>query len=115
VDLLERGELPEGCEEPGCCPCKALIDDYINHATRRGARRRAIEVQLGIFLKKHIPDLRRSVGIIIKPNGDVEEGYVYEFPPLEKCRADFEGRVGQKIDWPECAEWRVTSGQRGSF
>jgi hypothetical protein len=62
---------------------------------------------LGMFLSKHVPGLRRREGIIIiKPPGIEEDGYIYEFPPLEKCRAEFEKLIHQKIEWNECAEWR---------
>ncbi|MDO8396406.1 MAG: bifunctional DNA primase/polymerase [Bradyrhizobium sp.] len=60
LDVLHRGELPWGCEATGDCPVAALFNQYIRHAQKQGVRRRSIETQLGMFLTKHVPDLRKS-------------------------------------------------------
>jgi Family of unknown function (DUF5906) len=109
LDTLARGELPWGVEEPRRCPASRLFDRYIKHASRHGARRRAIEVQLGKFLHKHVPDLIKSeatykhwTGIGIKDTG----GAVYTFPTLAVCRAAFAKTLGHdKITWMEKSDW----------
>jgi hypothetical protein len=117
LDTLRRGELPGGCEDEGCCPAGRLFDDYIKHSQKLGVRRRSIEVQLGIFLRKHVPGLRRVEGEYdfqdfydrqtntTKSEG-TSYGYVYVFPPLAECRAAFAKELQSKILWPEGDTWK---------
>ena len=112
LDTLSRGELPWGCDESNReCASSKLFDTYIRHAGRRGVRRKSIETQLGIFLNKYVPNLRRNLhgqfniwssgGQQVKP----VSGPTYEFPPLADCRADFERLVQQQFVWDERADW----------
>jgi hypothetical protein len=108
LDTLMRGELPRGCDEVGRCPSDSLFDRYINRATRQGVRRRSIEVQLGSFLKKHVPGLRKIKGNYQRWNGlrmvDAN-GSIYIFPPLKGCREAFTKKLQQPtIDWGEDAD-----------
>ena len=111
LDTLSRGELPWGVDELGRCPASRLFDRYIKHASRHGARRRSIEVQLGMFLRKHVPDLIKSegtyrhwTGIGMKDTG----GAVYTFPTLTVCRAAFAKTLGHdNIAWPEKSDWSL--------
>ena len=64
LDTLARGELPWGIDEPGRCPACRLFDRYVKHASRHGARRRAIETQLGIFLRRYPPGLNKCEGVL---------------------------------------------------
>jgi hypothetical protein len=104
LDTLMRGELPWGCELPGACPTNRLFDRYITRATRQGARRRAIETQLGGFLRKHVPKLERSRSFYKRWNDTRhkmvdQRGWVYDFPPLKDCRAAFAAKMGADIKW----------------
>jgi hypothetical protein len=110
LDTLMRGELPWGVEEPGRCPASRLFERYIKHASRRGARRRSIEVQLGMFLRKHVPKLIKSEATYKHWTGSEMKdtaGAVYAFPPLAECRAAFAKTLGHddKIAWVEKSEW----------
>ncbi len=111
LDLLARGELPWGCDWSRWCPSKRLIDDYIAHASKRGARRRAIETSIGMFLFKHVPGLIKKEGIYNVWTGEEPKsvsGYVYEFPPLSECRANFAKLLNQDLLWNDRQEWELT-------
>ena len=113
LDTLTRGELSGGCTDEGCCPVRRLFDDYIKHAQKQGVRRRSIETQLGIFLRKHVPGLRRVEGTYdLRDRGPYSkaegtEGYVYVLPPLAECRAAFAKALQSKIQWPEGDTWKT--------
>ena len=112
LDVLMRGQLPWGCESgTDSCPVPRLFDQYVRHAGRHGVRRRAIETQLGMFLSKYVPGLRRSKGSFARwtqTRGvqDVE-GYVYTFPPLAKCRETYVEKIQQEIGWDEPEDWTI--------
>jgi uncharacterized protein DUF5906 len=111
LDLLDRGELPWGCDGGGVCPTKRLIDDYLTHAGKRGVRRRAIETSLGMFLFKHVPGLRKTESTYkVWTGASMEEvpGYIYVFPPLDECRENFAKLLNQKPQWGEREAWGET-------
>jgi hypothetical protein len=95
-ELLMNGQLPG---EPGCsgvintCLVSNLIDSYITHATKQGARRRSSEVQFGIFMTKTLPGLRKTRG----RSTTGKRQYVYHFPPLPDCRATFAEMMQQEM------------------
>ena len=110
LDTLARGELPWGVEEPARCPAFRLFDRYVRHASRHGARRRAIETQLGRFLHKHVPGLVKSEGSYMHWKGFemiYATGAVYAFPPLAECREAFAKMLQQKFKWVEKDGWSV--------
>jgi hypothetical protein len=125
LDVLTRGELPWGCNEPRSCPAHRLFEHYIKHANKQGVRRRAIETQIGIFLNRHVPGLIKKegsyagVGVIINPNvvvpgskAKVDDflGTIYTFPPLANCRAAFAKMMQQDFAWNGLKDWREDSG-----
>jgi hypothetical protein len=61
LDMLMRGELPWGCDAADLCPTQRLFGQF-RHAGKVGVKRRAIETQLGMFLSKHVPNLRKVEG-----------------------------------------------------
>lgn len=105
LDTLVRGELPWGIDEPGRCPASRLFDRYVKHAQRHGTRRRAIETQLGFFLRKSAPGSDKTKGTYRDANGNDRVGTIYVFPPLDKCREAFAQALKQKVAWPEAAGW----------
>lgn len=112
-DVLSSGELPGGCTETRCCPVQALFNRYINHASRQGAKRRSIETQLGSFMRKHVPVLRKSSNrrpyrFKLRGHDDhtyEREGYIYTFPSLVECRKAFGEELKQDLKWDEQPEW----------
>jgi hypothetical protein len=111
LDVLSRGELPWGCElNSNFCPSDRLFDRYIRHAGRHGARRKSIQTQLGIFLTKHVPGLRRNTrgrySIWVRTGGIKETtGTTYEFPSLQQCRMAFASALQQDFTWDEKEAW----------
>ena len=71
---------------------KDVQDDYINEARNLSVPHRSDQTVLGIMLKEFFPTLQTK-----KRYGRL----LYVFPPLEECRAHFEKKINDKIDWPE--------------
>jgi Family of unknown function (DUF5906) len=110
LDELERGELPWGVEEAGKCPARRLFDRYVMHASRRGARRRAIETQIGVFLTRFVPGLRKNEGLYRHWDGSQmidRKGSIYTFPELAECRAAFAKAMQQDFAWNERTTWET--------
>lgn len=110
LDVLVRGELPWGVEEFGKCPARRLFDRYIQHASRQGVRRRAIETQIGMFLSKTVPGLRKNEGTFKEWNGTImvdARGSVYTFPTLAECRAAFSWAMQHDFEWNERTMWET--------
>jgi hypothetical protein len=87
LDILQAGQLPRGVGG-GRCPKSAIFDSYTRHARDAGAKRRAIETRLGIFLERYAPGLRR-------------ERTDYVFPDLKSCRDTFGRRIEQNFAWSD--------------
>jgi hypothetical protein len=104
MDTLMRGELPKGCEEDNCCPAAELFEQYINRTMRQGVRRRVIETQIGMFLRKYVPEglrkPRRTYGFKTVDHF----GHIYIFPPLSECRRTFAKMMQREIDWGDADE-----------
>jgi Family of unknown function (DUF5906) len=124
LDTLTRGQLPglmlgESPKGYWTCPSTSIFELYFNHAQKQGIRRRSLEVQIGIFLKKHVPGLRKRESTTKEPASnspvesrlpaDLSAGHVrsnvYDFPPLATCRKAFAESLQQGITWPENSEW----------
>jgi hypothetical protein len=113
LDTLMRGDLPgllpdespEGCST---CFVSSIFDLYLNHAQKQGVSRRSLEVQIGIFLRKLVPGLRRRERVT-----EDSRDYVYDFPPLATCRKAFAESLQQDIKWAVkvgWAEWPTSGG-----
>lgn len=111
LDMLMRGELPEQLSDDGptgigTCFVSSIFDSYLEHAQKQGVRRRSLEVQMGIFLNKHVPGLRRRERVTERLRD-----YVYDFPPLATCREAYAESLQQDIKWPEKAGWGDGTGE----
>ena len=105
LDVLQEGRLPWGAGRADACASAMLFDHFIMHASKRGAKRRSIETQIGSFLKKVSPGLRRKVGPYTDKEGYDTEGSLYEFPSLATCRKDFEKLIGHALTWDGPDDW----------
>ncbi len=76
--------------------CDSVQEDFLDHAKQVGYLRRSSETELGMALGKLIPGLRR-----VRRSVGNRRPYVYEFPPLAQCRAEFEKRTRMKNPWPD--------------
>ena len=104
LDLLNRGELPGCSSGKNSCETSRLFDNYIDHAKNQGVSRRAIETQIGMFLRKHVPGLRKR-DVKIKGLYMTDTASVYEFPTLRECRESFAMTLGQDFSWDERPGW----------
>ena len=117
LDTLMRGQLPgllpdESPKGYWTCPSASILDLYLHHAQRQGSRRRSLEVQVGIFLNKHVPGLRKREIVNKIQVSDVKNirtrpfrDNVYDFPPLATCRKAYAECLQQNIAWPEHSDW----------
>ena len=117
LDTLMRGQLPgllpdESPKGYWTCPSASIFELYLHHAQRQGSRRRSLEVQIGIFLNKHVPGLRKREIVNKIQVSDVKNirtrpfrDNVYDFPPLATCRKAYAERLQQDIQWPEQSDW----------
>ena len=107
LDLLQDGQLPgNGGEEPMICKSSDLFDDYIKHADKTGVKRRRIETQVGMYLRKVVPNLRKL---------ETEEGVCYEFPSLRRCRERFCDLIDHNFSWSLDAEWTTRDSPKSRF
>jgi hypothetical protein len=51
---------------------------------------------LAIALRRLVPNLRHA-----RPTQGGQRGRAYEFPSLAECRAYFEEKLGQPVEWLE--------------
>jgi hypothetical protein len=120
LDTLTRGQLPgllpdESLKGHWTCPSASIFDLYIDHAQKQGVRRRSLEVQIGTFLRKHVPGLRkRETAKESTFDCSADENLhnlrpvrtnVYDFPSLATCRKEFAESLQQEIEWLENSEW----------
>ena len=104
LDTLKRGELPRGVNEADTCPKRSLFRRYVQHAQLQGARRKAVETKIGMFLTKYVgqglkADEKRTYTIHRGIRDIQETGWIYKFPPLWECRQRFASEVQQVIAW----------------
>jgi hypothetical protein len=116
LDVLNRGELPEGCDAASECPTKLLFEHYIKHAQASGVRRRSIETMIGTFLRKNVPGLRKKDGWYRESPGSLTPCTTYHFPALADCRAAFtkEMRIAD-AHWDGPEEWFMPDVQHDVF
>lgn len=106
---LQRGELPWGCTGDNTCPKNTLFQRYLQHANLQGARRKAVEVKIGMFLAKYVGadlktekrdySIQRLYTSSTETTATITGGYVYIFPDLQKCREKFAEVTKQPIKW----------------
>jgi hypothetical protein len=110
LDVLQRGKLPARRDDTsvgGKSYNKGdLYDAYIHHANQTGAKRRAIETTIGMFLHKVVPHLRKAQKrFFADGGGNSVQGEGYIFPTLETCRRAFAKQAGQDLNWDDRRYW----------
>jgi hypothetical protein len=111
MDVLQRGELPPGCDGDRECSKQLLARWYHRHGRGRNSRKvRASMTALGKYLKKSVPGLKSDRTECRYSNGIEADGrpvivthrdWSYRFPSLGECRDEFAKKVGQKIVWED--------------
>lgn len=82
--------------------CRLLHKLYREEVENLGVRHRATETELGVQLKKLVPNLRKTRRwhtIVYGPKEEKYRQYEWEFPDLEACRQAFDGVMNCKHDW----------------
>ena len=114
LDILREGILPGDWDGEGLAPSKLLFDHYVEHAKGKGMPRRAIEVQLGLFINKMIGeenlDRKKQTWLMPKPSNpnaerETRRSLVYQFPSLTFCRERFAEMFEEEMTWDEETEW----------
>mgnify|MGYP001766034591 FL=1 len=77
---------------------QALFADYLEKSDKVGIKRRAIETEVGMEMKKLVPTLKEARPTKMTERGS-ERVRVYVLPDLDECRMWFESAVGQEVDW----------------
>jgi hypothetical protein len=109
-DVLSRGALPGDFEGYGLVRRSLLYTHYLHSLNRLGVRRRSLETQVGRFLNKYVPGVRRE-DQKVGPDPQAKAQGIYRFPSLKECRKAFAKRLGFEIPWdnPEAA-WQPDTG-----
>jgi hypothetical protein len=103
LDILTRGALPGDTTGEGMTETKALYDDYLVRSQKVGVNRKSWDTQLGIALKGMCPGLEKKRPLVHRVGGGTERVTCYVFPPLAKCRAEFERIIAGDNPWGEDA------------
>lgn len=95
-DQISTGSDPEPALEtwPTEIEIERVHRSYVAHCDQAGVRHKKISAQLGNDLRKLVAGLERGRATI-----SGRRPYVYRLPSLEVCRAEFERRIGTRIDW----------------
>lgn len=80
-------------------PVNILFDDYIAAADKVGVRRKNEMIAFGIKLAKLVPGLAKSRPYVDESPGVAKRTWCYLLPPLDDCRAFFEGELSQAMAW----------------
>ncbi len=85
---------------------KQVFDSYLHYAGDMRVKFQSISTQVGTFLKRVFPDLKKHKGSYMVRDCDDElkekmNGIYYVFPSLELSRKAFEDYIGQEIKWGE--------------
>lgn len=76
---------------------QVLFADYVDASEKAGIKRRGFEVEMGMKLRKIVPDLgTRRVDI----DGNGKRIWCYVLPPLDKARDFFVETMKQNFSWP---------------
>lgn len=109
LDILHDGTLPGDRAAEGASSTDALLQNYLEHAKRRNTRHLMSSVQLGIFLHDIAPGILHQKSKAIDP-ATGKRSYRYELPSLKECRAAFNRRTRNAVEWPDPnAQWGDSS------
>lgn len=101
MNILDQGHLPSGSDRKDSCPTSPLISTYYEHSQLIGVKRRSAEIEVGRFLSKYVPGLRKT-----RLTMGRRLASFYFFPPLMQCRNAFSSIVHQEIKWSNSkSEW----------
>jgi len=108
LSFLDEGILPGHAYDRkyNQRPTEIMFKDYINHSRNVGINHRNIQTQIGIFLTKLIPNLKKSRGDYrdLETDSSIKINY-YIFPSLKECREAMEKLIGCEMNWDKGEDW----------
>lgn len=92
---LQEGQILHGVPWDEPVECRKVIAAYSNSDRYS----RSTETEFGIGLKRLVHGLKKTRKVLV-PRG--EQKTAYQFPPLAKCRRDYERMFanGNRLEWP---------------
>jgi len=89
-------------EWPAEVPREGLFDDYLEHSDRIGIKRRATDSEVGMALRRLMPNLKTVRRyMVVGEQQRHERVRLYVLPSLAEARRLFEAAVGQAVDWED--------------
>jgi len=108
LSFLDEGNLPGHAYDKkyNQRPTEIMFKDYINHSRNIGINHRNIQTQIGMFLTKLFPNLKKPRGDYkdLETDSSIKINY-YIFPPLKECREAFEKLIGSEMNWDKGEDW----------
>lgn len=96
-ERLIAGQVIETDEEwPVVIRCADLFEAYLREATRLRFRRISSAEEVGAFLRRLVPGLKKH-----RLNRDGGRPWAYELPALAECREAFDEAMMERTEWPE--------------
>jgi hypothetical protein len=95
--LIEGTPTRGAVEWPNSVTVDALYNDYLKAADEQGVGRKRDRSTFGTRLLKLAPGAKKTRPRV---EGEARRPWHYELPPLDDCRAAFDGLLGQPFDWP---------------
>ncbi len=85
---------------------KEVFNSYLEYASDMRVNYKSISTQVGTFLKRVFPEIKKLKGSYIvydflDDEGEKRQGTYYIFPNLKRSRKAFEEYIGQEIKWGE--------------
>jgi hypothetical protein len=103
LDILTKGTLPGDVTAEGMTETQKLYDDYLARSQKVGVNRKSWDTQLGYALHGMVPGLQKKRPVVQLVGGKSTRVPAYLFPPLAKCRLEFERITGGQNPWGEDA------------
>ncbi|MCW5694549.1 MAG: hypothetical protein KIT48_19490 [Pseudolabrys sp.] len=95
--LMDGTATSRSADWPATVTIDALYADYLRAAEEIGVGRKRDRATFGHRLSKLVPGIKKTRP---RAEGEGRRPWCYLLPPLADCRGDFEGMVGQPIEWP---------------
>jgi len=106
LTILEEGILPGYADVANECPTFVMFKDYVQNLKNIGFHHRKIQTQVGMFLNKLFPNMRKPRGDYIDPKtSSSKKVNYYSFPSLRGCREAFEKLIGSEMNWDKGEDW----------
>jgi len=108
LTIFEEGVLPGYADVANECPTFVMCEDYVKHSKNVGIHHRKIQTEVGIFLNKTFPNIRKIKGEYTDhKNQTSSKVNFYSFPPLKECRKAFEKLIGAELPWDKEEDWEA--------